>query len=213
MKTTIIIAITLLLNAGASPGKHPSFSYKTYGNLANFFENENDLLDFFGFKKGDVVAEVGALDGQNIAGLALLTDSISFYAEDIDAKTLNPKHFDKLIARSRRMKPGMSNTFPLVIGTESSTLLPDKSFDKIFLSITFHEFSQMDEMLDDIYSKLKSGGKLYILEGHCFNPAHRNYTAEQTISIVQQHHFTFLKRDGKDLNNGTGLYREVFIKE
>jgi hypothetical protein len=59
------------------------FSYKVYGNFANFFESENDLLGFFEFKKGDIVAEIGANKGQNIGGLLLLTDSLTFYAQDI----------------------------------------------------------------------------------------------------------------------------------
>src|SRR4051812_37257513 len=142
----------------------PTFSYKTYGNIVNYFEDEKDLVTFFNFKKGDFVAEVGAANGQNIGGLSILTDSITFYAEDINAKALNQSNLDKVINKSKKYKNSSTAKFQLCIGTEKSTNLPDNSFDKIILSSTFHEFTFMDEMLTDIYKKLKPGGQLYILE-------------------------------------------------
>jgi len=190
----------------------PDFSYKTLGNIANFFENENDLLTFFEFKKGDVVAEVGAGNGQNIAGLSLLTDSLMLYAQDINSKSLNKKNFDKVINRCKKYKNPTTCNFQLYIGTEKTTNLPDNFFDKIILSSTFHEFTFMNEMLSDIYKKLKSGGKLYILESQCLNKAHKNYSAEEAIALAKTNNFNLIKKDGKDLNGSSGLYRIVFMK-
>jgi ubiquinone/menaquinone biosynthesis C-methylase UbiE len=190
----------------------PAFSYKTYGNIANFFENENDLQTFFELRKGDVVAEVGANDGQNIAGLALLTDSVTFYAQDINSKSLNQKSFNKLLDKTRRHKNPLGSTFHLVVGTEKSSNLPSNTFDKIILSATFHEFTYMNEMLKDLYDKLKPGGKLYILESHCFNKTHTNYSAEEATAMVEKHNYVLLKKDAKDLNGATGLYRLILAK-
>ena len=213
MKQALVSLIVLFaLTAGTYPDNKPEFSYKVYGNVANYFENEKDLLSFFEFKKGDVVGEIGANNGQNIAGLSLLTDSIAFYAEDINSKTLNQKNFDKAIAKCAKFRISKTNTYKLQIGTEKETLLPDNSFDKIILSSTFHEFTFMDEMLSDIYKKLKPGGKLFILESYCSNKDHRNYTSEQTGILLQKHNFRFLKKDGKDLNGATGLYRMISVK-
>jgi len=191
----------------------PVFSYKVYGNFASFFESENDLLNFFEFNKGDIVAEVGAYKGQNIGGLSILTDSMTFYAQDINTISFNLKSFDKVIKRSNKYKTSLTNKFHLCIGTEEATNLPDGIFDKIFLSATFHEFTFMDEMITDISRKLKQNGKLYILESHCFTKTHKNYTADETTAIMKKHNFRLLKKDGKDINNATGLYRAIYAKD
>lgn len=191
----------------------PEFSYKIYGNMANFFESKTDLLDFFEFNKGETVAEVGTGDGKNLLGLSLLTDSIKFYAQDINTKTLNQNHFDKLKAKIKKYKDPLTNTFELVTGEEKRSLLPDNSCDKIILSATFHEFTYMNEMMADLYKKLKPGGKLYVLESVCFSKTHKNYSAEDAIQIIQAHGFNLLKKDGKDINGAKGLYRLVFVKK
>lgn len=214
-KTFILIIVTFFVFTSAKQHQaepKPVFSYKVYGNIASYFENENDLLSFFEFKKDDVVAEVGAGDGQNIGGLSLLTDSITFYVQDINAVRLTQKNVDKVMKRCKKFKTPITNTFHLQIGTEKATLLPDDTFDKIMLIATFHEFTYMDEMITDIKKKLKPNGKLYILESHCFSKQHINYTANETITLLKKHGFSLIKKDGKDLNNSSGLYRAVFGK-
>ncbi len=188
-----------------------AFSYKIYGNVANYFENENDLLTFFDFKKGDQVAEIGAADGQNIVGFSLLTDSIRFYVQDIDPTAMNERNFNKLLKRSAKYKSSAKHSFHLCLGTETSSLLPDNSFDKILLIATFHEFTYMTEMLNDIGKKLKEDGKVYILESRCL--AHKNYSVIETTTILEKHGFKLLKTDGKDLNGGEGVYRSIFGKK
>ncbi len=216
MKRQTLLLLTLALFSLTSLtclDTKPEFSYKVYGNLANFFENENDLLNFFEFKKGDVVAEIGALKGENIGGLALLTDSITFYVQDINTRTLNQKNFDKVIRKCEKYKKPLASKFNLCLGTEKASNLPDATFDKIFLSATFHEFTFMDEMIIDISKKLKPGGKLYILESHCSGKTHKNYTVEETTAIMKKHNFHLVKKDGKDLNGGAGVYRAIFGKD
>ena len=190
----------------------PPFSYKIYGNFANFFESEEDLLTFFEFKKGDVVAEIGALNGENIAGIAILCDSLTLYAQDINKKTLNQRSFNKVIKHCKKYKTPVTCKFNWCIGTEKASLLPDTAFDKIILSATFHEFYYMDEMIADIAKKLKKNGRLYILESHCGGEGHKNYTAEETSEILKKYNYSLVKRDGKDLNGSKGLYRLIFVK-
>ncbi len=216
MKTNLFFAATFLsalFTHSLYSQSKAAFSYKVYGNIANYFENEQDLLGFFEFKKGDVVVEIGAATGENVVGLSLLTDSITFYAEDIDLIALNKKNFDKEIKKRKKYKKINTNTFEFVIGTEKFTNLPDQFFDKIILSATFHEFTYMDEMIEDMRKKLQPGGRIYILESICLSPDHKNYTAEQTIDIMKKHGFKLVKKDGKDLNESTGLYRVVFELE
>lgn len=212
-KILVFMALSFSLLSWAGNGDKVVFSDKVYGNVANYFENEADLLGFFAFQKGDVVAEIGAYEGQNIGGFALLTDSITFYAQDINTKTLSRKKFDKIIRRCSKIKKPITSTFHVCIGTEKESRLPDGIFDKIILISTLHEFDLMDEMIADIYKKLKHGGRLYVLENKCLAKTHRNYTADQTIAMMKKHHLTLLKKDGKDLNNSSGLYRAVFGKD
>jgi ubiquinone/menaquinone biosynthesis C-methylase UbiE len=203
----LIVAFTGLTSATQKPG----FSDKAYGNVANFFEDENDMRSFFDFHKGDIVAEVGTGHGYNICGFSILADNTTFYMQDIDTTVLNQKQFEKVIKRCKKFKNPLTNKFYLCIGTEKSTNLPANSFDKIILISTFHEFTHIDDMMTDIYSKLKPNGQLYILEAHCFS--HKtNYTADETIAMMKKYNFALVKKDGKDLHRSTGLYRTIFKK-
>lgn len=190
----------------------PKFSYKTYGNVASFFENENDFITFFDFHKDDIIAEVGAGSGENMYGFTIVTDSITIYVQDINTNVLSQTNFDKVIKHCKKLKKPLTNKFYRCIGTEKSTNLPDNTFDKILLILTFHELNFMDEMMSDIYKKLKPTGQLYILDTHCFSKGHKNYTADETIEMMKKYNFHLVKKDGKDINNSSGLYRTVFKK-
>jgi ubiquinone/menaquinone biosynthesis C-methylase UbiE len=203
-----VLALLTLLSAKSKP----EFSYKIYGNVANYFHDEKELLNFFDFNKGDVVAEIGAYEGGNIAGLSIMTDSMTFYVQDIDRVHLNEKKFQKLLSRAEKYKTPLTNKFQLCYGTVSESNLPDNSFDKIILISTFHEFTHMNEMIYDIYKKLKPNGQLYILDTHCFTPTHKNYSSEDIVLILNKHKFHLLKQDGNDNRNSTGLYRLIFKK-
>lgn len=188
------------------------FDPEILGNGSNYFESIEDLQRFFDFKKGQNVAEIGAFDGQNLAGFSILTDSINYYAEDINPKFLNIKKYKNAIGKTSAYKARQTNQFYMLIGNEKQSFLPENYFDKIILMSTLHEFSYMDEMLEDISTKLKSGGKLYVLENVCLSPGHKNYTYQESISLIEKHHFIFIKKDGKDIHNSSGLYRLVFKK-
>ena len=213
MLIKILFLISSFIQSGFLPPEaKPSFTTKIYGPFANFFESENDLLNFFEFKKGDVVAEVGAGSGRNIGGMAILTDSITFYAEDINTKYLSQKKLDKVISDCKKYKNPITGNFKVVIGNEKATTLPDSTFDKILLSASIHEFTYVHEMLDDLYSKLKKGGKIYVLESVCIEKGHENLTFEETTALMQKHNLSLVKKDGKDIHGSNGLYRAVYVK-
>jgi ubiquinone/menaquinone biosynthesis C-methylase UbiE len=109
-------------------------------------------------------------------------------------------------------KTGTINYYRCV-GKEKQSNLPDGVFDKIILASTFHEFTFMDEMINDIYKKLKPSGQLYILDAHCLTPTHKSYTVDQTIEILKKHNFSLVKKETKDIHNSSGLYRTVFKKQ
>lgn len=130
------------------------------------FETKNQFIQFMDIKPGDHVAEIGAGDGINIAVLGLVFDHVNFVAQDIDAKSLNDKKFQKLIRKnSNRRSTQQTNHFERIIGTATSTQLENGAYDKIIIVNSLHDFDKPDPMLDDIYTKLKSDGKLILLEG------------------------------------------------
>lgn len=171
------------------------FTTKTYENFAFFFDSKEEVVDFFDFHKGDVVADIGAGRGVYEGVFSLFTEGVTFYAQDIDAKTLNKKTLEKCIRKASKLKGSpIQNTFHIQIGSVTATGLPDNSFDKIILISTLHEFSNPNEMLDDIDHKLKKGGRVYILETHCYSRDHTNVSAEQVKTLFQDHHFRLVKQ-------------------
>ena len=191
---------------------NPTFSYKTHGNVANYFENEEDFKSFFQFQSGDVIAEIGAGKGYNLKGFSWAVNEGTFYAQDIDSTALSKKNFEQTVHLCQKAKPTAAQTFHRCIGTEKQTYLPDNAFDKIILVSTFHEFSFMDAMINDIYKKLKPNGRLYILEAQCTAPGHKNYTFAETIDILSKYPFELLKKEEKNLHESTGMYRLIFKK-
>lgn len=133
------------------------------------FETKNQLKDFIDLKKGDIVTEIGAGDGINIGVMSMVYDSVTFVAQDINIKILNDKTYNKIIKKySKYRQTPQTNTFEKVIGTTTSSNLPDNKFDELFIINSFHDFDKQDEMLDDIYKKLKPNGRFILLEGFSF---------------------------------------------
>lgn len=133
------------------------------------FETKDQLRNFIDLKKGNIVTEIGAADGINIGVMSMVYDSITFVAQDIDTKVLNNKTFNKTIKKyTKYRQTPQTNKFEKVIGTMTSTNLPDNKFDELFIINSFHDFDKQDEMLDDIYKKLKPDGRFILLEGFSF---------------------------------------------
>ncbi|HXU28760.1 MAG TPA: hypothetical protein VN698_16140, partial [Bacteroidia bacterium] len=72
-----------------------NLSKKELGFAVNIFEVKSNTIDFLGIQKGDIIAEIGTGDCINIGILSTLFDNVTFYAQDIDAKTLTQKKLNK----------------------------------------------------------------------------------------------------------------------
>lgn len=164
--------------------------------------NYNECLDLsslvkeFGFKKGDVIADVGASSGYMEGAFSVTCDSITFYIEDINKQYLNQKELDNVVNYFSKLrgKP-QTNKFNKIIGKKYKTNLPDSLFDKIITIATFHEFVYVDYMISDIYTKLKPNGVLIICEEfstkndkrRTLNCGIEAYTVEEVIDIMKSH--------------------------
>lgn len=137
--------------------------------FADMFETKEQLIDFMEIKKGDVIAEIGAAEGYNIGMLSTICDSVTFYFQDIDPKTCSEKKINSTVKYySKRKRSKQTNNFVRVIGTTRESKLPQDKFDKILIIKSFHDFDEKDKMLNDIETKLKSNGKLFILDGFSY---------------------------------------------
>ena len=142
---------------------------KKLNSFYELYESKKGFLDFTGIKKGDVIAEIGAAQGMNLGIMSVLFDSVTFYAQDINAKTLSEKNLDNTVKYySSQRSSKQTNIFKRIIGTITATNLPENTFDKIFIIYSFHDFDRKDEMLEDLVRKLKPNGKLIINDGFSF---------------------------------------------
>ena len=132
----------------------------------------DEIIELFedGFKAyeisaGDNVAEIGAASGWLTAAFSVLSDSVTYYIQDIDTNLLNQTQFDAVIKHfSEQRLTKQTNNFHFVVGSETSTNLPEELFDIIIINNSFHEFSETSSMMDDIVKKLKPRGRLVIHE-------------------------------------------------
>lgn len=208
----IILFLPTFVLGQISQTKEIRFSHKPFLNLVNYFDSKKEVIEFFDFKKGDYVADIGAGEGKYEGAFSLLFDSINYFVEDINKNILTQDKLNKVIKHYSSLKGvPQTNTFKLCIGTEKSTNLPDSLFDKIIMLSSFHEFTFVDEMIADISKKLKPDGKVYILDAFCTEKGHVNYTSDEVILKMKKHGFTLDKLQ-ETKGNSNGLYKAIFKK-
>ena len=153
-------------DSAATISIHPGRLFK-YGFAFNREESEGyrSLMEIYGIQNGQTVADVGAASGWLEGVFSVMTDSVTYYVQDIDTVYLNEDQLGKVVSHfsSLRSTP-QTNQFKLVIGTKSKTNLPDNTFDRIIINNTFHEFTAINKMLRDIATKLKPGGQVIVGE-------------------------------------------------
>ncbi|MGZ3866361.1 MAG: tetratricopeptide repeat protein [Bacteroidia bacterium] len=215
-------------------GFFPGYSQKYRGEFApqefglsedrmNFFvdmfETKKQMLDFMDIRSGEVIAEVGAGSGWNLGVLSTIYDSLTLYAEDVSKKELSEKKFQKTISYyGKRRKTKQTNRFVRIMGSYTSTNLPDGIFDKILLIDAFHDFTKKDDMINDIAKKLKPDGKIYVLDGFSFpNDVQVCPDSKQELTILpvelkrfENHGFYLTKMRGPDYraHYGQGIVLE-----
>jgi hypothetical protein len=198
MKSLLLILLLIPFSGSAqkltSREGYCGIYFKTMDDL---YHQKKREIDFYQFRPGQKVASIGAQCGHWEAVYAATADNVDFYLEDIDTTYFNERQvgFAWHYYDSIRGKP-TSSRFILIVGNEKSTMLPAAAFDKILIINSFHEFTMKDEMLQDIKTKLKAGGILYIdepvpkysgeLHGGCKK---RMITAEEMSMLLEKNGF------------------------
>ena len=182
--------------------EHCGLYYKTMEDL---LKQQEKQLSFYDFRKGQTVASIGAQCCHWEAAYAAATEDVHFYLEDIDSAYLNKRQADFAWNYYSTLRKDPLTPYTLVLGDEQQTKLPDNTFDKIIIINSFHEFTYVKKMLDDIRLKLKPDGVLYIdealarhsgqLHGICKK---RMYLDEELVALLKRNGYEYV--DGLTLN-------------
>lgn len=119
-------------------------------------ENTSLLLKNLAVKPGMLIADIGAGSGYHSAKLSKMVGSGNVFAVDVEQEMIA-----FLQARIKREK--LSQIVP-VLCTEKSVSLSENTIDLILLVDVYHEFSYPYEMALSMFSSLKPGGKLVLVE-------------------------------------------------
>jgi protein-L-isoaspartate O-methyltransferase len=114
------------------------------------------LIAALDLSPADRVADIGAGEGYYTLRLARQVPHGRVFAVDLQSTLL-----DTLSARAGRA--GLRN-IEVVLGTEFSPNLPAQSVDLVLIVVSYHEFTQPQEMLRSILDALRPGGRLVIVE-------------------------------------------------
>lgn len=168
--TILLITLSLLNLLGCQTPDEPLTMqpFDGYPLLSNLEEIQSNLkykcVDTIDFKKGQVIADIGAGNGYLEAMLSMFHDSLTFYIQDIDSTVCNQVAFDEVLDFYQEVngKP-FTNKFIIINGTDSKTNLPDNSFDKIMMLWTYLYLKQPKVFIKDIRNNLKDDGLLYVI--------------------------------------------------
>ena len=133
------------------------------------------------FKKGEIIADIGAGNGYIEAMLSIYYDSLTFYIQDIDTSVCNQISINKVVDFYQEVngRP-FTNKFIIVNGTDTETNLPDSTFDKILMVRTYQYLKEPRKFIMDVRENLKDNGLFYVI-----NPQSDDY--EYLNSIRQKY--------------------------
>lgn len=144
---------------------HPIEGYTLASNIEEIKAMlKEKCIDAIEFNKGEVVADIGAGNGNIVAMLSVITDSLIFYIQDIDTGVCNQKNFNEILDYYQKIKKRpITNKFVVINGTDTETGLPNDIFDKIMMMWTYQYLKNPRKFLTDIKGKLKENGILYVI--------------------------------------------------
>jgi ubiquinone/menaquinone biosynthesis C-methylase UbiE len=119
-------------------------------------ENSSLLLKNLAVKPGMVIADIGAGSGFHSALLSKMVGNGKVFAVDVELEMIAYLH-------ARIKRENLSRIVP-VLSTEKNVPLPENAIDLILLVDVYHEFSYPYEMALSMFTVLKPGGKLVLVE-------------------------------------------------
>jgi len=121
-------------------------------------------IDTIEFKKGEIIADIGAGNGYIEAMLSIFIDSLTFYIQDIDTLVCNQLTINEVVDFYQEVngRP-FTNKFIVVNGTDTDTNLPDTTFDKILMLWTYQYLKEPRQFIMDVRENLKNDGLFYVI--------------------------------------------------
>lgn len=167
----VLLCAILLLNACQTDSSENEGSMQPYDGYPMYTSIEEckqllkkKCVDTIHFRKGEFIADIGAGNGYLEAILSMFHDSLTFYIQDIDAEVCNPEAVAKVVRHYEDLnKKAFTNTLTVVNGTDTSSNLPDNTFDKIMMLWTYTYFKDAETFMKDLRKKLKDDGRLYVI--------------------------------------------------
>ena len=171
-------------------------------------EERTDLLiQGLELKPSDNVADIGSGSGYFSFRMAKLVPEGKVFAVDISPQMIG-------IVRAKMAQLNVSNISPTQ-STITQTKLPKNSIDTALIVDAYHEFSHPLEMATSIFSSLKPGGKLVLIEYRMEDPSvpikllHKmsekqvrlemkvaGFKWEKTLKMLPQQHFMIFRKPG-----------------
>lgn len=171
-------------------------------------EERTDLLiQGLELKPSDNVADIGSGSGYFSFRMAKLVPEGKVFAVDISPQMIG-------IVRAKMVQLKVSNISPTQ-STITQTKLPKNSIDTALIVDAYHEFSHPLEMATSIFSSLKPGGKLVLIEYRMEDPSvpikllHKmsekqarlemkvaGFKWEKTLKMLPQQHFMIFRKPG-----------------
>jgi SAM-dependent methyltransferase len=128
-------------------------------------------VDTIKFRKGEIIADIGAGNGYIEAMLSIYNDSLTFYIQDIDSTVCNQINVNEVVTFYQKVRgQPFTNKFIVVNGTDTDTNLPDGLFDKILMIWTYSYLKEPLKFITDVRENLKNNGFLYVI-----NPQQDDY--------------------------------------
>lgn len=164
---TLTISFQSLWSQNIYEFRFPAYFHPQSGFQNDSFQRFSKLrgikaeLDWYDFKAGEKVGEIGVGDPYFPGAIAASGYNIIYYINEVDFALL------KDLAYQLEHHPSFLNsetTFFTVLGSHSSCGLESASLDKIVIRNAFHHFEYQEKMLQSIRKSLKPGGKLFIKE-------------------------------------------------
>lgn len=128
-------------------------------------------VDTIKFRKGEIIADIGAGNGYIEAMLSIYNDSLTFYIQDIDSIVCNQRNINEVVAFFQKVHgQPFTNKFIVVNGTDTDTNLPESLFDKILMLWTYSYLKEPRKFITDVRENLKNDGLFYVI-----NPRQDDY--------------------------------------
>jgi protein-L-isoaspartate O-methyltransferase len=171
--TWILVCLMYCKNAPREDSMQPYAGYPILNNVDSMKHLlASRCIDLINLKNGEIIADIGAGNGYLEGILAFFHDSLTFYIQDIDTSICNQLSVNKVVDFYKNLRGNpFTNKFIAINGTDSTTNLPDNTFDKILMIYTYPYIKKPKPFILDIRKKLKDEGLFYVV-----NPQYSDYS-------------------------------------